>query len=308
VPACPCFYGQCNDCYCATAAEQYAEANNCSIPPYKGNEGNLLSCSGSSTAPATWTAGTPCANGCIVAPPKTPDYCAPPPGGHNLWIAFDAATAGPMATTKTFFDCVFQHSNFDALTTAYPYGRSFSAVGGIATLAKPCSVVHPYFCASGGDDSVTLQCIEDQTQWNVAPDDIILYYPTSATNHGSTCTYQTKYDYTGGCADGRNHWNIPLKLPNNTSVSVEAAFGFTGSGQNCQTALGIHEVYEAAGAADAADCCNGQNGKANCAGLEPSPPFGWYSTTGCGTQWELQYVSPAGQEWVPSACTQLTFK
>jgi hypothetical protein len=96
-----------------------------------------------------------------------------------------------------------------------------------------------------------------------------------------------------------------VKLPNNTSVSVEAAFGFTGAGQNCQTALGLHEVYEAAAASDAADCCNGQK---NCKGLNPDGPFGWYSKVGCGTSWELQRISPAGKEWIPSACTQLTFK
>jgi hypothetical protein len=279
--------------------------NNCSIPVYKGNEGNLLSCSGSKTAPGTWTAGMMCPNGCIVAPPMVPDYCAPAPGGQKLWIAFDSATSGPMAATQTFFDCVFQHSDFNTLSSAYMGGRSFGSVGGIIKLATPCSTVHPYFCASVGDDSATLQCIEDQAKWTIAPDDIVLYYPTTATKHGSACNYSTSYDYNGGCLDGRNHWHIPVKLPNNTSVSVEVAFGFTGAGQNCQTALGLHEVYEAAAASDAADCCNGQK---TCKGLNPSGPFGWYSKLGCGTTWELQYVSPAGKEWIPSACTQLTFK
>jgi len=305
VPACPCYFGQCASCYCATAAEQYAVQNDCAIPPYQGNEGALLSCSGSTTAPATWTVGQQCTNGCVVAPPKTPDYCAPPPStGHQLWIAFDAATAPSMQHTQTFFNCVFQHSNFDQLASAFTTGRSFAGVGGIATLATSCATVHTPGCASVGDDAATLQCIENQTKWLMAPDDILLYYPATATKKGSNCTCTT-CNYTGGCQDGRNHWHIPVTLPNSTSVSVEAAFGFTGSGANCQTALGLHETYEAAAEADAADCCNGQK---SCYKLEPSPPDGWYSATGCSQTWELQYVSPANQVWTPSACTALTFK
>lgn len=299
VDACPCFYNQCTNCYCATAAEQYAVGHNCVIPAYKGNEGALLSCSGSSTAPATWSVGQQCSNGCVVAPPKTPDYCAPAPGtGHKLWIAFDGATAANKAHTQDFFTCVFQHSNFDQLATGYSSGRSFGGVGGIAQLATPCATVHGHACASVGDDSATLQCIENQTKWVVAPDDIILYYPATATKN-SACG-----SYTGGCVDGRNHWHIPIKLPNGTSVSVEAAFGFTGSGAKCQTALGLHEVYEAAADSQAADCCNGQK---TCYNKEPNPPFGWYSKTGCSTSWELQYISPAGQEWNAGACEPLTF-
>jgi hypothetical protein len=300
VPQCPCFYGECPSCYCATAAEQYAVQHNCAISVYAGNEGALLSCSGNKTDPATWTVGQKCSNGCVVAKPMVPDYCAPPPNaGHNLWIAFDGATNGQMNHTRDFFNCVFQHSNFNQLTAAFPDGRPFGGVGGIATLNAACATVHPYWCATVADDSATLQCIEDQTNWPLAPDDVVLYYPTTATKNNCDV-------YNGGCADGRNHWHIPVKLQDGSSVSVEAAFGFTGAGANCQTALGLHEVFEASAEASAADCCNGQQ---NCKGQEPDGPYGWYSGAGCGQTWELQNVSPSqAQEWNPGACTHLTFK
>src|SRR5262249_51109535 len=124
----------------------------------------------------------------------------------------------------------------------------------------------------------------------LGPDDILLYYPVPATKSGAFCSISDPR----GC-NGRNHWHIPVRLPNQTSVSVEAAFGFTGGAANCETALGFHEVYEATTEASSADACNA---------LTDS---GWYSENGCGQAWKLQYVSPADHEWSTHYCAKLAF-
>src|SRR5262249_9496288 len=142
---------------------------------------------------------------------------------------------------------------------------------------------------SGGSvssDASTLQCIVNQTGWNVGPDDVILYYPKGY-----------------GCQDGRNHWHIPVTV-HGAQVKVEAAFVFASTSASCQEALGSHGVFEASAEAWAADCCNGQ-GWPGCA---PHPaPYGWYSFSACGGTWWAQEVSPAGHEFNGAYCTKLSF-
>jgi hypothetical protein len=200
---------------------------------------------------------------------------------HRLWVAQDSAVA--VSSTTAYWDCLLGHSNFGALASGYSTGRALS-LGGVATLRSACGVVHSG--GSVGSDSATLQCIVNQTGWNVGPDDVILYYP-----HGY------------GCQDGRNHWHIPVTTHGST-VNVEAAFVFSSNSSSCQEALGSHEVYEASAEASAADCCNGQGWT----GCGPNPaPYGWYSFNACGGTWWAQAVSPAGHEFNGAYCTRLSF-
>lgn len=201
---------------------------------------------------------------------------------NKLWIAQDGATAN--SGTETFFHIVLEMAfNYTRMETNWQYGRPL-ALGGYKVLGSPCSTVHST-SATVGQDSATLQCIENQTGWSIASGDVILYYPQGY-----------------GCSDGRNHWNIPVSH-NGTGYTLEAAFGFTGAGGQCQQALGSHEVYEASGDSRDADCCNGQDG---CAAT-PSP-YGWYSFSKCNATWWAQTVAPSpSQEFTASACTKLQF-
>lgn len=200
----------------------------------------------------------------------------------KLWIAQDGATAN--SSIQSYWHIVLEMSlNFTRMQANWSSGRALE-FGGYKVLGTSCSVVHST-SASVSQDSTTLQCIENQTGWSIATDDVILYYPQGY-----------------GCQDGRNHWHIPV-THGNTSYSVEAAFGFTGSGTSCQEALGSHEVYEASASAAAADCCNGQDG----CPATPSP-YGWYTFSLCGSTWSAQAVSPTpATEYTASACTKLQF-
>ena len=200
----------------------------------------------------------------------------------KLWIAQDGATAN--SAIQTYWHIVLEMSlNFGRMETNWTTGRAL-AFGGYKVIGTSCSVVHST-SASVASDSSTLQCIENQTGWDIASDDVILYYPQGY-----------------GCQDGRNHWHIPV-THNSTSYSVEAAFGFTGSGSSCQEALGSHEVYEASAQASAADCCNGQDGCPATPG-----PYGWYTFSQCGTTWSAQTVSPSlALEYNAGSCTKLQF-
>lgn len=201
---------------------------------------------------------------------------------NKLWIAQDGATKN--SAIETYWHMVLEMSqNFTRMEENWSTGRALE-FGGYKVLGSACSVVHST-SATTGQDSSTLQCIENQTGWSISSGDVILYYPQGY-----------------GCQDGRNHWNITISHGGN-AYSVTAAFGFTGSGSECQEALGSHEVYEASAQWSAGDCCNGQDG---CA---PNPsPYGWYSFSKCGTTWWAQAVSPTpGTEYTSSACTKLSF-
>ena len=200
---------------------------------------------------------------------------------NKLWIAQDSGAAN--SAIQNYWRVVLEMSlNFGRMEAAWTYGRAL-AFGGYKVLGSPCSVLNST-SASVSQDSAVLQCIENQTNWSIASGDVILYYPQGF-----------------GCEDGRNHWNIPVT--HNGSHDVEAAFAFTGSGSQCQEALGSHEVYEASSQPSSGDCCNGQDG---CAAT-PSP-YGWYSFSKCGATYWAQAVAPnpAG-EYSASACTKLSF-
>lgn len=156
--------------------------------------------------------------------------------------------------------------------------------GGIAQIPH-CNV---YYCGTAGDQA-TVQCVVNNAHFPVAYGDLVLYYPSSASS-GNGCG-----GWTGpNCGSARNNSNFITV--NNTSVTY--AFSFSGTSQNCQTAFGMHEVYEAATDGVSADCCNGQGG---CVVSN----HGWYSLNMCGTSYNVQKVSPAGHEWTASYCQTL---
>ena len=174
------------------------------------------------------------------------------------------------------------------MEAAWSTGRALSW-GGSFVLPSSCSFVHST-SATVSQDSATFDCVEKQASFDIHADDVILYYPSYA-----------------GCSDGRNHWHIPVNGPGG-SVDVEIGLGFTSNVCSCQTALGMHEVYEASADSAAADCCNGQTWSplhSDCSKYA-APSYGWYDLTCGGTTYKAQLISPASNEWDASGCTALT--
>ena len=285
-PECPCWAGECTSCYCGDAVKAYEGSHGCAVPELSGHEGDLMSCVG-----GKWSMGTSCAGaGCNVAPDGTPDSCKGTTSAtHKLWIAYDSGPSSCKGNTDAFFGCILSRSNFGDMESAWSSGRAL-AWGGSAVLGSACSFHHGTD-ATVSTDSTTFQCIEDQTGWDLHTDDVVLYYPTYS-----------------GCSDGRNHWHIPVTTKAGASVKVEIGLGFTSNVCTCQTALGMHEVYEASSDAAAADCCNGQTWAplhSDC-GKYGAPSYGWYDLTCGGTTYKAQLISPSTNEYDSSGCTKLT--
>lgn len=285
VAECPCFGGDCASCYCGQGVKDYGASHGCAVATVAGHEGDLLSCTG-----GKWSVGTSCAGaGCNVAPVGTPDTCKGSSTGHKLWIAWDSGPSSCRTNTENFFACILSRSDFPTLESAWSTGRALSW-GGSAVLGSACGFHHGTD-ASVGTDSATFQCIEDQTGWDLHTDDVVMYYPTWS-----------------GCSDGRNHWHIPVKTKAGASVSIEIGLGFTSNVCTCQTALGMHEVYEASSDPSSADCCNGQTWAplhASCSKYA-GPSYGWYDLACGGTTYKAQLVSISTNEWDASGCTALT--
>ena len=285
LPTCPCWGGDCTSCYCGQGVKDYGAAHGCTAAPLAGHDGDLLSCT-----KGVWSVGTTCTAGCNVMPDKTPDTCKSPPStaSHKLWVAFDSSTVGCRANTENFFQCLLGRTDFGDLEKGYSTGRVLGW-GGSAVLGKNCGFVHDVASASVAADSATFQCIEDQTGWDLHADDLIMYYPTHA-----------------GCRDGRNHWHIPV-TSHGAAIKIEVGLGFTSNVCSCQTALGMHEVFEASADPAAADCCNGQTWSplhGNCSRYA-APSYGWYSLTCGGATYQAQLVSVASNMLDASGCTKV---
>jgi hypothetical protein len=214
----------------------------------------------------------------------------------RLWVAVDSGFVDT-SFLQSFYQCLLHQTSYnDTFINSYADGVQL-VLGGVRTISHCSTVVHQSWC--GTSDTKTMQCIINQTSWPVTTNDVILYYPSSAlAGSGSGCT-----SYSGGCYDGRNQHGIVVTSSKGTAT-IRAAYSFSGSTaagkQYCQTALGMHEVFEAATAADAADCCNGQG---SCKGHEPNAPYGWYTFNGCGTSYNLQRIATAANKWNPAGCT-----
>jgi hypothetical protein len=209
-------------------------------------------------------------------------------GTHHIYFVWDASTAGCRARVEEFFKCLLGRTNYNQLAAAYPRGRAMT-YGGAAVLNKNCPFTHTY--ANLATDSATFQCVVDQTGWDVNKDDVIVYYPSYPS-----------------CVDGRNHWGVPVKVDGQT-VDIEVGFVFSGSVCSCQTAIGMHEAYEASSNPSSGDCCNGQTWSplhANCG--QNKATFGWYDLSCGGTTYKAQMISPTDNMYDTSGCQKVAAK
>jgi hypothetical protein len=286
---CGCWAGDCSSCYCGTAVSTYASSHGCNVPASIGHTGDLLGCHA-----GTWTVDNTCAYGCGIAS-SGPDYCRSMPGAsHNLWIAFENGHQMWQSNVIAFFNCLFDHTNFNDLASAYPAGRRLS-FGGSAVVG---------LC--GYSD---WQCVEDSAHFDMHDGDVLLY------------------EHSGGCG-GFNRWNQVVTTPSGRVTINGANTGDGGGRLACQTAMGMHETYEAAGDSAAADCCNGQvpgsfnpnapdfcwNWCGSCSGscrmfgptsCGGNAVEGWYSLSCGGTSYTAVRVSPVTDEFAPSGCMTL---
>ena len=205
---------------------------------------------------------------CALAIAAAPSVATASPN-NKLWIAWDGNVSANKTNTTNFFNCILGSTNFNALCTGYQYGRNLS-LGGTAVING---------CASSD-----WTCVANAAGFQMHNGDVLLHYWAGS-----------------GCVTGHNHWNQTVN-----GVTINAAEAEVGSSANCQTALGMHEVYEACGDAAAADCCNGQTWSPLHANCGTAANYGWYPLTCGGTTYQAQHVSPSSNEYDISGCENLS--
>jgi MYXO-CTERM domain-containing protein len=197
---------------------------------------------------------------------------------NKLWLAFDSGTASCKDNTTNFFTCLLGSTNFNTLALGYPAGESLT-VGGSATLTTSCA-------------STDFQCVVDNAGFTPAPYDVVVHYYGSSWMGG---TNGTRTLTVGG-----------------KSVIVNVAWVQTGASCNGQTCTGAHEVYEAATDGVSADCCNGQTPPfcpkchTDCGVYAGSSSKYCYPLTCGGATYQMQLISPYGNEFDSSSCTKLS--
>lgn len=80
-PICACYYG--TGKYCGAGVVTQSASLGCTVPDLQ--SGTLYECTGTKTAPGTWTVAQQCANGCNVAPPGVDDSCVNPNQYYLPW-------------------------------------------------------------------------------------------------------------------------------------------------------------------------------------------------------------------------------
>jgi hypothetical protein len=211
---------------------------------------------------------------------------ASPPTAHarRLWIAWDAGTDSCMAQTLAWYDCLFHHTNFNAMIEDWPLGEPITEVAGTAVIS--------------GCGYNAFQCVVDRAGFAPAAGDIVLHF------------------WGDACVVGHNYWRTTVTVGGHT-VAIHGAEAKTSNTCSCQQALGMHELYEAAAMSVNADCCNAQVGVGDGSGLSTDascahPPSwvggpGWYVYNGCpdGVPYRAQLISPASNWTNISGCMQL---
>ncbi len=203
----------------------------------------------------------------------------------RVWIAWAPSVATCKSFGEDFFACLLGATNFSRYSddASWTGGRAVT-FGGTFRLTTACSAVQSSGSATVANDTATFNCIERQARFPIASGDIMLYYPPSTL-----------------CENGRNHWSIPVTNTAGTAVRVNVGLMYSGTNCRCETAMGHHELYEAASRYDSADCCNGQ------LGCTANPQWGWYNFTCGGTTFLAEEMSPnAGSYRTASACVQLS--
>src|SRR5260221_11771996 len=88
LPLCSCYYGAGK--YCGSGVEAHAASAGCTVPSLAAND--LYNCSGTTTAPGTWSVAQACTNGCTIAPPHYDDSCTNPNAYYLPWASGVAHT------------------------------------------------------------------------------------------------------------------------------------------------------------------------------------------------------------------------
>ncbi len=215
---------------------------------------------------------------CLVALLASAAALAPDTArGAHLYIAWKSGhEGGCRAEVEDFWACLLGASPLDDWLAAFPNGERLALVD-TQVIGGNC-----------GDAPPDWSCVVQAAGWEVQPGDVV------------------EYIHAGGCA-GHNDHGVVVTTKSGKKVNIRGAElgdGFVGN-CHCQTALGMHEIYEAAGDAQDADCCNGQFG---CPAAPPSTGGpGWYDLSGCdGTTHRAQSVSPAGHLFDPAYCMMLS--
>jgi hypothetical protein len=251
-PACPCMRGLpvvCGSYFDAAgrATPAYLGAldprpPSCSVPIAAGHNGDLFACSDAGGAP-TWTLAQSCANGCSTQ--GAVNWC----NTVKLWIAFDPTIDRTCPVSESYWSCLFAHTNFNALTSAFPGGRAL-AWGGEATLDAPCTV-GTLNCNNCGDPTGVmgpLQCIEDKTHWPLSVGDVVLYVQDTGTNLGPYCGFAFGVNSLGPVTTPAG--------PTNAFLALAAGGGDTPGNCGWFQAVQYHEVYEALTYCSSADSCS----------------------------------------------------
>jgi len=203
---------------------------------------------------------------------------APAPArAANLYVAWKTGHEGGCAgDVEDFWACVIGATAFNDWLVPFPGGETVTLVA----------------AAEIGDcgDWGNYDCVVQSAGWEPSPGDVVEYI------HGGSCVGSNWHDATALTSSGVT---VPIR-------GAELGDGFIGN-CHCQTALGMHEIYEAAGDESNADCCNGQAWT----GCPPAPPStggpGWYDLYGCaGLTLRAQAVSPAGNLFDAGACMYLS--
>ena len=184
----------------------------------------------------------------------------------KLWIAWDSQTAVNAQRTTDFFNCVLGATDWNALVAQFPYGEALT-LGGTATIS--------------GCSSADFACVVGQAGFAIQNDDVLLHYWAGT-----------------GCVTG--HWHAAVAI---NGVSIRAAEAEVGANANCQTALGMMEVYDSAADSDATECCNGGYSQ-NPTCVMPANPA-WYDLDCGSTKYAVGNVGDAA---APMGCHELCFE
>src|SRR5262245_11204712 len=136
----------------------------------------------------------------------------------SLYIAWQTGHEGGVSgEVGAFGSCVIGATKFNEWLAAFPGGEQMT-LKAVAEIGD-CGLSFPDFT-----------CVVNSAGWEVEQGDVV------------------EYIHAGGCA-GYNDHGITVTTPSGKAVGIRGADlgdGFIGN-CHCQTALGMHEIYEAAG-------------------------------------------------------------
>jgi hypothetical protein len=153
--------------------------------------------------------------------PAGADACG---GPRKLWVAYETGTTTCVNELADFWDCFFNHTDYESFVDAYGTGYKV-AWGGIAEVPQSC----------GTDYS----CAVNAAGFAVSDLDVVLIV-------------------TPGGVGGQNDWTPTVSVGGKTIHIHGAHIGDASGNCKMQTAYAMHEVYEATSDPGAGDCCDGE--------------------------------------------------